>query len=113
MTTDTAVLPPMTAAASALPEPRSRLAQLGIDTGYVLLGFPIAIAAFVLVVTGLALGAGLLVIWVGVPVLALTLLAARGLATVERAQLPAVLERPRARPRLPAAPGPTPGPSPG
>jgi signal transduction histidine kinase len=94
MTTDTAVLPPMTAAAPALPEPRSRVAQLGVDTAYVLLGFPVAIAAFVIVVTGLALGAGLLVVWVGVAVLTVTLLAARGLATLERAQLPAVLERP-------------------
>ena len=33
-------------------------------------------------------------IWVGVAVLPLTLLAARGFATVERAQLPAVLDRP-------------------
>ncbi|GAA3165533.1 sensor histidine kinase [Blastococcus jejuensis] len=93
MTTDTAVLPPMTTAAPPR-DRRSRLSQLGIDTGYVLLGFPLAIAAFVVVVTGLALGAGLLVVWVGVAVLALTLLAARGLATVERAQLPAVLEAP-------------------
>lgn len=93
MTTDTAVLPPMTTAAPP-PARRSRLSQLGIDTGYVLLGFPLAIAAFVVVVTGLALGAGLLIVWVGVAVLALTLLAARGLATVERAQLPAVLEVP-------------------
>ena len=69
MTTDTVVLPPMTTAAPSLPRPRSRLRQLGIDTGYVLVGFPLAIAAFVVVVTGLALGAGLLIVWVGVAVL--------------------------------------------
>jgi signal transduction histidine kinase len=93
MTTDTAVLPPMTSAPS-LPRRRGRLGQLGVDTGYLLLGFPVAIAAFVLIITGLALGVGLLVIWVGVAILPITLLIARGFATVERAQLPAVLERP-------------------
>jgi signal transduction histidine kinase len=94
MTTDTAVLPPMTAATPPLTRPRTRLGRLGVDTGYVLLGFPLAIVAFVVAVTGLAVGAGLLVIWIGVAVLAVTLLAARGFATIERAQLPAVLGRP-------------------
>jgi signal transduction histidine kinase len=108
MTTDTAVLPPMTAA-PPLPRRRTRLGQLGVDTGYLLLGFPIAIVAFVLVITGLALGAGLLVIWVGVAVLPITLLIARGFATVERAQLPAVLERPLPTPAYRAA-GPDAGP---
>ena len=98
MTTDTLVLPSMTAAAPDLPRPRSRLGQLGVDTGYVLLGFPLGIAAFVVAVTGLAAGAGLLVVWVGVAVLTLTLLAARGFATAERTQLPAVLGRPLPRP---------------
>ncbi|MCA0144024.1 sensor domain-containing protein [Blastococcus sp. LR1] len=97
MTTDTLVLPPPPAVASP-PDLRSRLRQLGIDTGYTLSNFPIGIAAFVVVVTGLALGAGLLVIWVGVAVLAATLLAARGFAMAERAWLPAVLGRPVPRP---------------
>ena len=87
MTTDTAVLPPMTASL-----PRNRLRQLGVDTGYALVAFPLSIAAFVVVVTGLALGAGLLVIWVGVAVLAATLLAARAFAAAERAWLPKVLD---------------------
>jgi signal transduction histidine kinase len=58
----------------------------------------VATAAFVLVVTGLSAGAGLLVVWVGVPVLAATLVAARGVAALERAWLPAVLRRPLPRP---------------
>ena len=102
MTTDTVVLP---AVAPSTPLPRSRgwFRQLGVDTGYALVSFPIAIAAFVVVVTGLALGAGLLIVWVGVAVLAGTLLAARGFATVERAWLPAVLDRPLPTPAyLPA-----------
>jgi signal transduction histidine kinase len=102
MTTDTVVLP---AVAPSTPLPRSRgwFRQLGVDTGYALVSFPIAIAAFVVAVTGLALGAGLLIVWVGVAVLAGTLLAARGFATLERAWLPAVLDRPLPTPTyLPA-----------
>ncbi|HLM07868.1 MAG TPA: hypothetical protein VK402_22045 [Blastococcus sp.] len=82
MITDTAVLPTMFPAAPTppLPRPTSRLRQLGVDNGYALVSFPVVVG-FV-VVTGLSVGVGLLVIWVGVAVLAATLLAARGLATV-------------------------------
>jgi signal transduction histidine kinase len=82
------------AQATPLPRRRGWFRQLGVDTGYVLASFPVAIAAFVVVITGLALGIGLLVVWVGVAVLAAALLAARGFATLERAWLPAVLRRP-------------------
>jgi hypothetical protein len=101
MTTDTAVLPIMTSPAPSPPTPPRRLGlvrQLGVDSAYALVGFPVAVAAFVVVVTGLALGVGLLVIWVGAAVLAATLLAARGFASVERAWLPAVLGHPVPRP---------------
>lgn len=91
MSTDTAVLPPM---ATTPIYRRNWFRQLGIDTGYNLLRFPLGIASFVVVVTGLSAGAGMVVIWVGVPLLALTLLAARGFATVERGMMPAVLGRP-------------------
>ncbi len=107
MTTDTAVLPPMTITAAPVDAPRrqGRLRQLGIDSGYTLTGFPLAIAAFVVVVTGLSVGAGLLVVWVGVAVLAATLLAARGFAAIERAWLPAVLDRPVPHPAYLVAAG--------
>jgi signal transduction histidine kinase len=90
MTTSTAPLP--------LPAPpvlarRGWWRQLGLDTAYALLGFPLAIAAFVVVVTGLAVGIGTLVIWVGLPLLVLTLLVARGFATVERLRIPGVLRQ--------------------
>lgn len=105
-TTDTVVLPPMTAAApSARDRPPGWLRQLGVDTAYSLTAFPVAIAAFVVVVTGLAAGAGLLVVWVGVAVLAVTLLAARGFASVERSWLPAVLGGPVPRPAYRTAEG--------
>jgi signal transduction histidine kinase len=93
MSTDTAVLTPVTTT-RAPSRPRGWLRQLLVDSGYALTSFPIAIAAFVVVVTGLSVGVGLLVIWVGVAVLAATLVAARGFATIERNWLPAVLGRP-------------------
>ncbi len=90
MTVDTAVLPPPDMTPS-LPRPVGRLRQLAVDTGYALLALLLSVAAFVLVVSGLAAGAGLLVVWVGLAVLAATLLVARGFAGVERAWLPRVL----------------------
>ncbi|MGY1820883.1 sensor histidine kinase [Geodermatophilus sp. SYSU D00079] len=101
--TDTAVRP--TVSPSPAARTRGVLRQLGVDTAYSLVAFPVAIAAFVLVVTGLAAGAGLLVVWVGVAVLAATLVAARGLAAVERAWLPGVLDRPLPRPGYRTAEG--------
>jgi signal transduction histidine kinase len=88
----TAVLP--VAAPQAPARPRGWFRQLGADSGYNLLRFPLGIAAFVLVLTGLSLGAGLLVVWIGVAVLAVTLLVARGFAAMERAMIPAVVGRP-------------------
>ncbi len=102
MSTDTLVTPPAPA------QPRQRpgsLRQLLVDTGYTLLALPLGVLAFTVVVTGLAAGIGTLVIWVGVAVLAVTLLAARGLAGLERAQLPEVLGRPVPRPAYLVADG--------
>jgi Putative sensor len=75
-------LPPATAA-------RPRL-RVGHAAGYVLTGFPLAIVAFVLLVTGFAVGIGTLVITIGIVVLAGTLAAARALARIERARLDAL-----------------------
>ena len=95
MTADTLVAPSRTDPA----EQRARLVrQALVDSGYSLLALPLGVLAFVVVVTGVATGVGTLVVWVGVAVLAATLLAARGLAGLERAQLPAVLDRPVPRP---------------
>jgi signal transduction histidine kinase len=52
--------------------------------GYLLGGLPLCIVAFVIAVAGFAAGVGTLVVWVGLPVLAGTLRASRGLAGVER-----------------------------
>ena len=85
------------------PQPLGVLRQLGADTGYVLLGFPLAVLSFTVLVTGLSAGLGALVVVLGVPVLAGTLLAARFFADIERLRIPAVLRRPLIRPIYRAA----------
>lgn len=104
MSADTAVLP---VAPAPQPPPRTLVRQLGVDTAYCLLALPVGALAFAVAVAGLAAGAGLLVVWVGVAVLAGTLLAARGFATAERSWLPEVLGRPLPRPAYLAATGGT------
>ncbi|GAA3161365.1 sensor histidine kinase [Planomonospora alba] len=83
---------------------RSLLRRVGTDTRYLLLGFPLAVVAFVLLVAGFAAGVGTVIVWVGLPVLAATLMVARGFADLERRMLPEVLGRPVARPRYRRAP---------
>lgn len=78
---------------------RNTLRQLGIDTAYNLSSFPIVLSAFIVGLIGLALGVGTAVIWVGVPIMAATLLAMRGLAAAGRAQIPGVIRREITKPR--------------
>ncbi|MCX4389307.1 sensor histidine kinase [Micromonospora peucetia] len=73
--------------------------QLLLDSGYVLLGLPLALASFAVLLVGLAAGLGLVVTVIGLPILSGTLYAARGLADIERLRLPAVLHQARIRPR--------------
>jgi len=67
--------------------PPTLLRRLALDTAYSLSALPLAVLGFVVAVAGIAAGAGLLVIWVGLAVLAGTMYAARGLAHVERVRL--------------------------
>jgi signal transduction histidine kinase len=84
---------------------RIALRRLGVDTRYVLVGFPVAVIGFCLLITGIALGIGLIPLaGAGLFVLAATLLVARGFAELERMQLPEVLGRAVARPRYRRAP---------
>ena len=53
------------------------------ETAYLLLDLPVGVAGFTFVVTGLSLGAGLLITLVGIPILVLTLLGCRGAAWLE------------------------------
>ncbi|WIN00681.1 sensor histidine kinase [Actinoplanes oblitus] len=72
---------------------RRYLRQLGIDTQFVLLGFPIGLLTIVLCLAGFAVGVGTAIIWIGVPWLAATLLMARGFAHIERRRVASVLRR--------------------
>jgi signal transduction histidine kinase len=67
--------------------------QLGIDTQYVLLGFPIGIVALSLCMIGFSAGVGTVVTVLGLPILVATLFLARGLATIERSRIGPVLRR--------------------
>jgi signal transduction histidine kinase len=82
---------------------RPMLRQLAADSGYVLLGFPIAVASFVVLITGLALGVGLGITVIGLPILAGALYAARGFADMERLRMPLVLRQDRVRPHYRSA----------
>ncbi|GAA4556307.1 sensor histidine kinase [Planotetraspora kaengkrachanensis] len=83
---------------------RRLLSRLAGDTAYLLVGFPLAVLAFLLVVTGLSVGSSLLVVWIGVPVLVLTALAARGMGEIERIRIRGVLGAEVPRPRYPQSP---------
>ncbi|MFF7974499.1 sensor domain-containing protein [Streptomyces sp. NPDC007905] len=61
------------------------------EFGYVLLGLPIAVALFSWTVTMVALGAGLLVTFLGIPVLAVALAGCRGFGALERTRARALL----------------------
>jgi len=67
--------------------------RLGRETAYLMVGFPLALAAFVTVVTGLSVGAGLLITVIGLPVLTATAYAARGFAQLERVQIRNLLQQ--------------------
>ena len=58
--------------------------QSYINSLYLLLAFPLGIAYFVFLVTGISVGVGLLVIWVGVPILVLVLAGSWLLCEFER-----------------------------
>jgi signal transduction histidine kinase len=86
----------------ARPPFRTRFAQLGVDTGYAMASFPIALASFIALITLFSVGAGMLITLVGLPILVATMYVARGFATVERAQLSWVAGRPLPPPRYKA-----------
>ena len=58
--------------------------QSYVNILYLFLSFPLGIAYFVFLVTGISLGFGLLVIWVGVPILVLVLAGSWVLCQLER-----------------------------
>ncbi|MFF5212753.1 sensor histidine kinase [Streptosporangium sp. NPDC000396] len=83
---------------------RTLLRRLGADTRYLIASFPISVVSFCLVVPSFAAGVGTVIVWIGLPILSVTLLMARGMADVERRMLPDVLGRAVPRPRYKRAP---------
>jgi len=80
--------------------------RLARESIYLLTGFPIALIAFIVILTGLSLGVGLIVLVFGVFLLSATALASRGFATVERVRLDKLLDiAPPAGGYLPQEPG--------
>ncbi|MFY1634392.1 sensor histidine kinase [Solwaraspora sp. WMMB335] len=72
--------------------------RLGGDSLFVLTGLPLAVANFVVAVTGFALGLSLVVTVIGLPILSATLHAARAFAQLERRRVATVLETTRIEP---------------
>ncbi|MFG2618518.1 sensor histidine kinase [Streptomyces sp. NPDC048507] len=68
------------------------------ELGFLLVGLPLSTLYFSLAITGVALGAGLLVTFIGVPVLAGVLLLCRGFGRLERGRARALLGMPLADP---------------
>ena len=69
------------------------LRQLGLDTQFILLGFPLGLITIVLCTTLFFVGVGLTVLWVGLPLVMVTFMMARGFATLERARIGPILGR--------------------
>ncbi len=72
--------------------------QTLIDSGYLLVGFPLTLAAFVTTFSLFTTGLGLTVTIIGFPILIGALYLARAFAVLERLRLPAVLRRPVPQP---------------
>jgi signal transduction histidine kinase len=85
--------PPAGAGARTAANPhRGFVRRLGSETAYLLISWPLALVAFVVVITGLALGAGLLITLIGLPILMLTSYIARGFAHVQRSAMRGLLK---------------------
>jgi len=87
----------MTYAAFDAPAPSAArpnwIQRLFRESAYSLTALPIGVLTFSLVVAGLSAGIGLLIVWVGIPILVGTLLVSRGLAALERTRLRNLLAR--------------------
>ncbi|MFF4772450.1 sensor histidine kinase [Microtetraspora fusca] len=83
---------------------RRSLRRLGADSAYLLLGLPLAVAVFCVLIVGISAGLGMAVTVIGIPLLALTLLGVRTFGDIERVRISGVLRKPVSRPRYPEAP---------
>lgn len=90
MTNTTLQATPSTPSAPPVPGSAGRLDRFRRDNLYLLPALPVALVAFTAVVCASAVSASLLVVWIGLPLLALSLTMARGFASVERVRLRAL-----------------------
>lgn len=60
------------------------LNRFGLKLVYMLLSLPLGCAYFVFIVAGMSVGIGTAIIWIGIPIIALVLIACRGLGDFER-----------------------------
>ncbi|OEV03728.1 sensor domain-containing protein [Streptomyces oceani] len=84
---------PYSSRAPYVPETGPEGSRFGRQLSYLITGLPLGIAGFVIAVTGFTTGVGSLVAWLGLPILVGTLLAARGLARVERRRVESATDR--------------------
>jgi signal transduction histidine kinase len=70
------------------------LARLGLDTAYLVLGLPMGILTFTVVVTGWSTALALLITLIGIPIAVATIYASRWLAWIERRRAALVLGAP-------------------
>ena len=71
--------------------------QSYLNVVFLLLGLPLGVAYFVFLVTGISVGFGLTVVWVGVPILALVLLGSWAMCRFERGLVNVLLKQDIAR----------------
>ena len=69
---------------------RDRYRQMRRDAAYLLLAWPLNVVAFIIAVTLIALGAGTVIIWIGIPILVLGLEICTYFADMERRAVAAV-----------------------
>src|SRR5215218_6261645 len=74
--------------------PSALLRQLALDTVYLVLALPMGILTFTFVVTGWSVGLGLLITFIGLPILMITVYASRWMAWIERRRAALVLGEP-------------------
>lgn len=79
--------------------------RTGLALVYIVIGFPLAMLWFSLIVAGVAVGFGTIVLWIGLPILVGTILMARGMAVAERGLIHALLGADVPDPYRPTVPG--------
>ena len=63
---------------------KERKASTAKNIAYLLLSFPLGVFYFVVLITGLSVGIGTVVVWLGIPILFATIAAIWGMAAMER-----------------------------